>query len=105
MKTHCDSTALVSVPIRHWWMAVYHHHGDQHSSDKLNNSRVKRRLLNQNEPYNHISANFRQCLQEELLNQGQEQGHLVDDILTVKAGFVYIQCVSNPGPEQYIVRR
>jgi hypothetical protein len=63
-------------------MAVYHHHGDQHSSD-YQNSRTKR-LLTQNKSKYPISADFHECLQEELLNQGQQQGHLADDILTVK---------------------
>ena len=45
---------LVSVPIRHWWMAVYHHHGDQHSS-----MRVKRLLLESPES----RSTFHQCLQ------------------------------------------
>ena len=25
------SEQAVSLPIRHWWTAVYHHHGDQHN--------------------------------------------------------------------------
>lgn len=62
---------LVSVPIRHWWMAVYHHHGDQHSS------RVKRLLTE--DAGSNSTANFRQCLQEDLLNPMAEL-----DILSVK---------------------
>lgn len=63
---------LVSVPIRHWWMAVYHHHGDQHSS------RVKRLLIEDEGEAGNTTANFRQCLQEDLLNP------MAEDILTVK---------------------
>ena len=25
------NSEAVSLPIRHWWTAVYHHHGDQHN--------------------------------------------------------------------------
>ena len=57
---------LVSVPIRHWWMAVYHHHGDQHSSNSGmppgRASRVKRLLQSA-----EARQNFTQCLHEDVL--------------------------------------
>ena len=70
---------LVSVPIRHWWMAVYHHHGDQHSSASDLSLRLPagavrvKRLLDSAES----RSTFHQCLQEDLLDP-------LEDILTVK---------------------
>ena len=58
-----SSRNLVSVPIRHWWMAVYHHHGDQHSSSiGARASRVKRLLASA-----EARQNFTQCLHEDVL--------------------------------------
>lgn len=65
-----QAVQLVSVPIRHWWMAVYHHHGDQHSS------RVKRLLQN---PALNPALNQPNCINEELYHQ-----HANNSFLSVK---------------------
>ena len=83
------SRNLVSVPIRHWWMAVYHHHGDQHSSSQVAGapsqsasaraSRVKRLLQSA-----EARQNFTQCLHEDVLTGSSSTLMGQHDILSLQ---------------------
>lgn len=68
-----SSRNLVSVPIRHWWMAVYHHHGDQHSSSiGARASRVKRLLASA-----EARQNFTQCLHEDVVASSSQHADIL----------------------------